>query len=244
MEMAVGILGILKAGGAYVPLDHRYPKERLAFMIEEVKAPVILTLQQLVRSLPGSNSRVICLDADWGDIEKEGTENQVCNMTVDNLAYIIYTSGSTGLPKGVIVPHRGVVRLVKSTNYAEFNSGEVFLQLAPVTFDASTFEIWGCLLNGGKLVIFPPHLPSPEEIGKVIHRFNITTLWLTAALFHQIVDTSLESLAGIKQMLAGGDVLSVPHVRKFLRRHRRSRLINGYGTYGKHHLHLLLCYDR
>ncbi|MBI5099966.1 MAG: amino acid adenylation domain-containing protein, partial [Nitrospirae bacterium] len=229
LEMIIGVLGILKAGGAYVPLDHRYPKERLAFMIEEVKAPVMLTLQQLVPSLPGSYSRVICLDADWGDIEKEGTENPVGNMTADNLAYIIYTSGSTGLPKGVIVPHRGVVRLVKSTNYTEFNSGEVFLQLAPVTFDASTFEIWGCLLNGGKLVIFPPHLPSPEEIGQVIHRFNITTLWLTAALFHQIVDISLESFAGIKQMLAGGDVLSVPHVKKFLRRHRRSRLINGYG---------------
>ena len=156
MEMVMGVLGILKAGGAYVPLDSAYPKERLAFMIEDVKAPVMLTLQQLVPSLPGSYSRVICLDADWGDIEKEGMENPVGNMTADNLAYIIYTSGSTGLPKGVIVPHRGVVRLVKSTNYAEFNSGEVFLQLAPLTFDASTFEIWGCLLNGGKLVIFPP----------------------------------------------------------------------------------------
>src|SRR5205823_13218815 len=109
----------------------------------------------------------------------------------ENLAYVMYTSGSTGQPKGVSVPHRAVVRLVKNTNYARLTADEVFLQLAPLSFDASTFEIWGSLLNGARLAIFPPGAPSVTELGNALRRHQVTTLWLSAGLFHQVVDDDI-----------------------------------------------------
>ena len=120
LEMIIGLLGILKAGGAYVPLDPEYPKERLAFMIEDTKAPVLLTQAKLIDSLPKHKSKVVFLDTDWDIISKESIENTVSKVKPDNLAYAIYTSGSTGKPKGTCIPQRGVVRLVKKTNYVYF----------------------------------------------------------------------------------------------------------------------------
>ena len=149
--------------------------------------------------------------------------------SADNLAYVMYTSGSTGKPKGTTIPHRGVVRLVKNTNYATFSEDEVFLQFAPVSFDASTLEIWGPLLNGGKLVIMPPGTPSLETLGQAIRRHNVTTLWLTAGLFRVMVDERIGDLKPLRQLLAGGDVLPVAHVRKVLNELPECRMINGYG---------------
>jgi non-ribosomal peptide synthetase component F len=140
----------------------------------------------------------------------------------------MYTSGSTGVAKGVSVTHRSVVRLVKETNYAEFGAGEVFLQAAPLSFDASTFEIWGSLLNGGRLVLMQGDKASLAQLAEAIKRYQITTLWLTAGLFHQMVESELESLRGLKQLLVGGDVLSVPHVEQ-VARELPCQLINGYG---------------
>jgi non-ribosomal peptide synthetase component F len=114
----------------------------------------------------------LCLDKGWKVIAQESEENPVSGATADNLAYIMYTSGSTGKPKGVCVPHRGVVRLVNGTSFASLTSREVFLQFAPVSFDASTFEIWGCLLNGARLVVFPTHMPSLEDLGQVLERYQ------------------------------------------------------------------------
>jgi len=230
IEMVVGLLGILKAGGAYVPLDATSPGERLAFMLSETRAPVLLTQQRLMDRLPPiPQAQVVCLDTDWEVIAQASVENPVNAASADNLAYVIYTSGSTGRPRGVSIPHRGVVRLVQSTNYADLTKDEVFLQFAPVSFDASTFEIWGSLLNGARLVIFPPHLPSLEELGRVIKQHEVTTLWLTAGLFHQMVEQHLEAIRDVRQLLAGGDVLSVPHVQAALHRLNGGRLINGYG---------------
>src|SRR5206468_1513294 len=155
--------------------------------------------------------------------------NPVSGATPEHLAYVIYTSGSTGQPKGVAVSHRGVVRLVRGTSYADFSADQRFLQLAPICFDASTFEIWGALLNGARLVIFPPFAPSLQDLGRVVAQEGITTLWLTAGLFHQIVDTNRDSLRGVRQLLAGGDVLSPTHVQKLLEHNPHTRLINGYG---------------
>jgi acyl-CoA synthetase (AMP-forming)/AMP-acid ligase II/ubiquinone/menaquinone biosynthesis C-methylase UbiE/acyl carrier protein len=141
----------------------------------------------------------------------------------------MHTSGSTGKPKGVCVTHRGIVRLVANTNYVDIRSEDVFLQLAPLSFDASTFEIWGCLLNGARLVIFPPLTPSLEELGQALEKYGVTILWLTSTLFHQMVDYQLPNLKSVRQLLAGGDVLSVPHVLKVIREFNGCRLINGYG---------------
>ncbi|OUL24319.1 non-ribosomal peptide synthetase [Nostoc sp. RF31YmG] len=229
LEMIVGLLGILKAGGAYVPLDPGYPQERLAFMLADTQIKLLVTQKRLVEKLPTHNANVICLDADWHTINQQATENFITNVKPHNLAYVMYTSGSTGQPKGVSVIHQGVVRLVKETNYVSLTEKEIFLQISPVSFDASTFEIWGCLLNGGKLVIFPPHTPSLDELGGIIQQYQVTTLWLTAGLFHLIVDEKIDALKPLRQLLAGGDVLSVPHVQKFLNTVDNCKLINGYG---------------
>jgi non-ribosomal peptide synthetase component F len=141
----------------------------------------------------------------------------------------MYTSGSTGQPKGVSIMHRGVVRLVKETNYVSLTESDVFLQLSPISFDAATFELWGCLLNGGKLVIFPPHTPSIDELSQIIQQSQVTILWLTAGLFHLIVDEKIDALKPLRQLLAGGDVLSVSHVQRFLDTVKTCQLINGYG---------------
>ncbi|MBD2528170.1 non-ribosomal peptide synthetase [Nostoc flagelliforme FACHB-838] len=229
LEMVVALLAILKAGGAYVPLDPGYPQERLAFMLSDTQVSILLTQKELVAKLPIHTAFVICLDADWHEIAENKKDNLTTSITADNLAYVMYTSGSTGTPKGVSVIHRGVVRLVKETNYVYLTPEEVILQLAPISFDASTFEIWGCLLNGGRLIIYPSHTPSLEELGQIIQQYQVTTLWLTAGLFHLIVDEKLDALKSLRQLLAGGDVLSVPHVQKFLQTIENCQLINGYG---------------
>ncbi len=229
LEMIVGLIGILKAGGAYVPLDPAYPSERLAFMLSDTRVPVLLGQEHLMARLPEHSARVVCLDSDSEAIARESSDNFSTAVTAENLAYVMYTSGSTGQPKGVSVIHRGVVRLVKQNNYANFSAAEVFLQLAPISFDAATLEIWGSLLNGARLVLMPPHTPSLQELGQAIRHYEVTTLWLTAGLFHLMVDERLEDLKPLRQLLAGGDVLSVPHVQKLLQELPECRVINGYG---------------
>ncbi|PYK01941.1 MAG: hypothetical protein DME23_02925 [Verrucomicrobia bacterium] len=229
LEMVAAILGILKAGGAYVPLDPDYPASRLSFMLEDTGAPVLLTQAKLRDKLPPYAGRTVALDADWPQIANEPQDDLNFGVNARNLAYVIYTSGSTGRPKGTCIEHRSVVRLVKSVDYIELGPQEVFLQFAPISFDASTLELWGSLLNGAKLVVCPAGLPSLEQLGRVIQERGVTTLWLTASLFHQMVDEQIESLRGVRQLLAGGETLSVPHVRRMLEVLGNNRLINGYG---------------
>ncbi|MCP4657852.1 MAG: AMP-binding protein, partial [bacterium] len=219
LEMVVAILGILKAGGIYVPLDPGYPAERLAFMIEDVDAPVLMTDERLRDRLPSlpPELRVISLDRDRTALARSSPENPAWTPPrPDVLAYVMYTSGSTGTPKGVSVTHRGVVRLVRGADYATLDEREVFLQLAPISFDASTLELWAPLLNGGRVVVFPPHTPSLQELGVVIARHRVTTLFLTTGLFHQMVDENLEGLRGLRQLLTGGEVLSARHLRRVI----------------------------
>ncbi|MCU1264985.1 MAG: Malonyl CoA-acyl carrier protein transacylase, partial [Acidobacteria bacterium] len=229
VEMVVSLLAVLKAGGAYVPLDSEYPAERLAFMIADAQLRVLLTTERLSRVVPPTEAEVICLDCESEQLRVENSENLTINTQPDELAYVIYTSGSTGIPKGVSVPHRAVIRLVKETDYVRFAADEVFLQLAPVSFDASTFELWGSLLNGARLVLMPPQTPSLQELGAAVRHYGVTTLWLTAGLFHLMVDERLEDLSGLRQLLAGGDVLSTAHVQRFLAAADNGVLINGYG---------------
>jgi amino acid adenylation domain-containing protein len=227
--LIINVLGILKAGGAYVPLDPAYPSSRLSFMLEDAGATLLLTEKQLRSSFQDQNTRTICVDELEEEITAGDEMNPRSNIGADNLAYVMYTSGSTGKPKGVAVTHKNIVRLVKNTNYANFTSDEVFLQFAPISFDASTFEIWGSLLNGARLALMTPGAASLDELGRALKRFQVTTLWLTAGLFHLMVDTHLDDLRGLKQLLAGGDVLSVPHVKKVVNELKGCRLINGYG---------------
>jgi aspartate racemase len=231
VEMFVSLLGILKAGGVYVALDAGSPQERLELMLGEARAGVVLTQQHLRELLPESPSvQLLCVDAEWESIAGESNENLGVDVSCEQLAYVSYTSGSTGKPKGVSVPHRAVVRLVKGNDYARLGADEVVLQFAPLAFDASTLEIWGSLLNGGRLVVMEPGPHSTEEIGQALLDYQVTTLWLTAGLFQVMVDEQLEKLKQVRQVLAGGDVLSVGHVNRYLAAiEQEAVLINGYG---------------
>ncbi|NLS92893.1 MAG: amino acid adenylation domain-containing protein [Planctomycetaceae bacterium] len=229
LEMVVGLLGILKAGGAYVPLDPEYPKQRLAFMLEDTEAPVLLTQERLRQKLPEYSGCVVCLDQMLTECDGLGDHNLPTELPSDTLAYVIYTSGSTGKPKGVTAVHRGVVRLVRNSDYVSLGPSERILQLAPLTFDASTFEIWGPLLNGGQLCVFPAGLPSMDDLGAFVRGNDITTLWLTTGLFHELADRQFDAFSGVRQLLTGGDVVSPSHAVRALNRLSGVRLVNGYG---------------
>ena len=229
LELLVGILGILKAGGAYVPLDTAYPRGRVAFMMADTAAPVILTQSHLRDRLPDTEATVICVDTAWTRLATEPPENLTPCSRAEHLAYVMYTSGSTGQPKGICITHRSVNRLVQNTNFATFAREDVFLQYAPIAFDAATLELWGSLLNGGRLVMPPPGPLSLPALGQLIRSHHVTTLWLTAGLFHLMVDERLDDLRSVRQLLAGGDVLSPTHVKRALESLEGGTLINGYG---------------
>jgi amino acid adenylation domain-containing protein len=207
--LIAALLGILQAGCAYLPLDPELPEERRKLLLADAGATV-LTLEEEA----------------GGEQEAVGTLPEVA---ANQLAYVIYTSGSTGAPKGVAVTHGNVVRLVRGADWADLGPGETFLQLANLAFDASTLEIWAPLLNGGRLVLFPGRRPSLDDLAGAIVRHRVTTLWLTAGLFHQMAGERLEGLRPLRQLLAGGDVLSPPHVRRVLAALPGCTVINGYG---------------
>jgi amino acid adenylation domain-containing protein len=219
-------LAILKTGGAYVPLDPAYPAERLAWMCRDSGAALVVASAELAARLGESGARMVCPDRDA--VEESDRAPRVASGG-DHLAYVIYTSGSTGTPKGVAVPHRAVVRLVTNTDYASFGADETFLHFAPISFDAATLELWGPLLNGGRVAIFPPGAASGAELGAFLLAERVTTAWLTAGLFHLMADERLADLGALRQLLAGGDVLSPAHVRRVAEAHPRLRIINGYG---------------
>jgi amino acid adenylation domain-containing protein/non-ribosomal peptide synthase protein (TIGR01720 family) len=231
IEMVVATLAILEAGGAYVPLDPDLPPARLTWLLEDAEISVVLTTTRARIVAPFSSVTILQVDAE---LQRERgarlrAERLPSVAAGDRVAYIMYTSGSTGAPKGVCVPHRAVVRLVKSTTSAPFGAGEVFAQLAPIAFDAATLELWGPLLNGGRLVVFPDEAVSPARIGEVVQREGVTTLWLTAGLFNAVIEARPAGLSTLCRLLCGGEALSVPHVQAALAQLPTVAIINGYG---------------
>lgn len=229
IDMIIGLLGILKAGGAYLPLDLSYPETLLTFMLEDANVSVLLTQEHLKGNLPPTAVQVLCIDRAEQELAQFSQENLNSSATADNLAYVIYTSGSTGRPKGVEVPHRGVVRLLFGVDYAPLDGDQTILLLAPISFDASTLELWGPLLHGGTCVVYPHCVPNPRELERVLTEHRITCLWLTAALFNSVIDQRPQALASVPHLLTGGEALSVPHVRRALEALPHTQLVNGYG---------------
>ncbi len=229
LNMIVGLLGILKAGGAYVPLDPSFPNERLAWMIKDTQIPVLLTQKSLMSRLPPYSGHTIPLDAAWPSVAKESKVNPSTQTSAHNLAYVMYTSGSSGMPKGVEVCHRNVIRLLFGVNYADFKFGKTLLFLAPLAFDASTFELWGALLHGARCIVYTDSVPTAKSLGALIGRHRVTTMWLTSSLFNAFVEDDVTVLRGVGQLLIGGEALSVSHVKRALEMLPDTELINGYG---------------
>jgi amino acid adenylation domain-containing protein len=226
IEAIVGMLGVLKAGGAYLPLDPVYPQERLELMLQDAGAPVLLTKDGAPSVLSASGPSVIRVDMDQQDASDEPPEVAVAT---DNLAYVMYTSGSTGLPKGVEIRHRGITRLLFGVDYVALGPNQTLLHLSSTAFDASTFELWGALLHGGRCAILEGTIPSLPEITRAVAESQPTVLWLTASLYNVIIDEAPEALAPVRQLLLGGEALSVAHVKRGQEALPATTFINGYG---------------
>ncbi|MBG1243112.1 non-ribosomal peptide synthetase [Nostoc sp. NZL] len=230
LEMVVGLLGILKAGGAYVPLDPEYPAERLSFMLTDTQVKVLLTQEKLVESLPQHQARVVCLDTDWHSISQANQDNLNSTVSGENLSYVIYTSGSTGTPKGVAVTHQAVNRLVLNTNYIQLTADECVAQAANIAFDAATFEIWGALLSGAKLVIIAKSvLLIPEEFAVNIRKHQISVLFLTTALFNQLASVVPQAFSSLRYLLFGGEAVDPKWVLEVLDKGAPQHLLHVYG---------------
>ncbi|HZA25980.1 MAG TPA: amino acid adenylation domain-containing protein, partial [Dehalococcoidia bacterium] len=226
LELVVGLLGVLKAGGAYVPLDPSYPPERLAFMLEDAQVPVLLTQQGLAPTLPPTSAQVLCLDREWRRIGKEPQCNPPSPVSPENLAYVIYTSGSTGWPKGVLVPHKGLLNLAFWHQGAfEVTSSDRATQLAGTAFDASVWEIWPYLSKGASLYIINSEiLNSPVHLRDWLMSKAVTISFLPTPLAEMLLPLEWPAAPALRILLTGGDKLhqypstSVPF-----------KLINNYG---------------
>ena len=229
LEMVVGLLGILKAGGAYLPVDSEYPAERISYIMQQAGAQVLLTQEGLRPKLPANHLELFCLDSDWPRVQAQGRENPQLTVTPENLAYVIYTSGSTGLPKATEVPHRSISGFIFGVDYVSFDSGCVLLQHSPTNWDALTLELWPALLTGGRCVLHPGKLLTGADLREYVADYGVDSLWLTAALFNSIVEDGPENLRGIRQLMIGGEALSITHVRRSLEKLPETRIVNGYG---------------
>jgi amino acid adenylation domain-containing protein len=226
-EQVVAILAILKCGGAYLPLDGNNPVARNSKCLKAARVSVLIADHDINESLALGRQIVDSRSAELFSAER--SDNLEIEAGPEDRCYVMFTSGSTGQPKGVVVPHRAVIRLVKHSNYIEISERDSILQFAPLSFDASTFEIWGALLNGGTLVLYSGTTFDPSLFANEIREHRVTILWLTAALFHLIATRFLASLKGINVLLAGGDVLYPKVVNKVLDAMPEVVLINGYG---------------
>lgn len=229
-EMVIGILGILKAGGSYVPLDPAYPKERLAFMLEDTRTPVVLVQRRLIEHLPEHQARVVRIDDDWELIAQESEANPAPGVTSEHLAYVMYTSGSTGKPKGIGIPHRGINRLVINTNYIEITPDDRMTLASNSAFDAATFELWGALLHGARLVAISRDVAlSPRDLAAEICAQGISAMFLTTALFNQMAREAPAAFGSVRHLLFGGEAVELHSVKEILKHNSPARLLHVYG---------------
>ncbi len=230
LDLYVAMLATAKLGAAFVPLETTACADLLRPMLRDNGIRYLVTEEE-------SHPQVCRPSAS--DVElislKSLSAGELCQDSVDvevhanDALYVMFTSGSTGIPKGVVVPHRAVVRLVRNQTFAKFGPEEVFCQFAPVSFDASTLEIWGSLLTGGCLVVPPPHVLSLDDMARVIREQQVTTIWMTAALFHLAADKAIELFAPLKRLLFGGDVISPARVARLQKMYPSLAMVNGYG---------------
>src|SRR6195256_4627052 len=237
-EMVIGLLAILKAGGAYLPLDPAYPRERLAFMLEDAGAPVLVTHSALPGRLPSHRADSVLVDADAAAIAAQPASAPAVTLDPHNPAYVIYTSGSTGTPKGVAITHQNVVRLFGATEHLfRFDAQDVWTLFHSFAFDFSVWEIWGALLHGGRLVVVPYAVSrSPLEFLSLIAREGVTVLNQTPSAFYQLMQADLEHpdlsrTLALRYVIFGGEALELGKLDHWYLRHSDNAplLVNMYG---------------
>ena len=240
LEMVVGVLGILKAGGAYVPLDPDYPEERLSFMLEDTSAPVLLTQERLLASLPGLAARVVCLDRDWPEIKRESADDVNTAVAPANLAYVIYTSGSTGRPKGVMMTQRSLVNLLwwQRHNGSTFGAART-LQFASLSFDVSFQEMFSTWFAGGTLILVPEQVRrDPESLVRFITDQGIERLYLPFVALQQLAEAAShgrELPHTLREVITAGEQLQITaQIASLFRQLKDCRLENQYGPSESH----------
>lgn len=229
VESVVAMLAVLKAGAAFVPVDPSLPEALQRDYLSQSAARHVIVAPDNESSFATETELVRISAADVlkaCDIESDDVE---ASRNAEMPVYIMFTSGSTGKPKGVVIPHRGVVRLVCDTDYVKLGADDTLMLLSPISFDASTFEIWGALLNGARLVIYEDATFDPNRLLQLLENERVSVLWLTAALFHLIVRRHIQAFTGLRVLISGGDVLQPGAINAVLDACPSITVINGYG---------------
>ena len=231
-QFVVAALAVLKAGGSYVPLDADYPAERLRLMLDTAGCPVVLGNAETLAALdarPGVRTLAVDAPAARPDLPDLPDTAPAVDTDPDDLAYTMFTSGSTGTPKGVMITHRGIVRLALEPDQSRVGPEDVVLHLSSTSFDAATYDIWGALVNGARLVVAPAGRLSTLDIGDLLREHRVTTVLMPTGVFQLMVDERPQDLTGLRRLLAGGDVLSGGHAGRLARSAPDCAVLNVYG---------------
>ena len=238
LELVVSLLGVLKAGAAYLPMDFRYPKERLQFISEDAQVAVLVSQRALEDRFSQNQVKLIFLEDIREEIEQCSRERVKNGAGTENLAYLIYTSGSTGNPKGVMVTHGNVVRLMRTTEaWFGFNEQDVWTMFHSYAFDFSVWEMWGALLHGGRLVVVPYWVSrSPRAFYRLVKERGVTVLNQTPSAFKQFSQEDASKQRGAEELklrfvIFGGEALEMSSLRPWLERHEdaKPQMVNMYG---------------